>query len=97
MNIVSETVSIIFEALHKSHASLHSDNPAFEHQAIRAMRFLEFACLAHNVFGLPIREQKKCNCLNESSEEKDYTTFFHSVDVSAIQTMEVNSIFALLI
>ncbi|RLM69328.1 hypothetical protein C2845_PM17G12770 [Panicum miliaceum] len=47
---------------------------------------------AHNVFGLPIsREQKKCNCLNESSKEKDYTTFFHSVDVSAIQTMEMKS------
>jgi len=97
VNIVSETVSIIFEALHKSHASLHSDNPAFEHKALSATRFLDFACLAHNCFGLPIREQKKCNCLNESSEAKNYTTFFHSVDVSAIQIMEVNSIFALLI
>ena len=58
MNIVSETVSIIFEALHKSHASLHSDNPAFEHQAIRAMRFLDFACLAHNVLVCPLENKR---------------------------------------
>ncbi|PAN43029.2 hypothetical protein PAHAL_8G223000 [Panicum hallii] len=91
VNIVSEIVSTIFGALHKSHASLHSDNPTFEHQAISTTRCLDFVCVAHNVFGLPIREQKKCNCLNESSDEKDYTTFFHSVDVSTIQTMEMKS------
>lgn len=91
MNIASEIVSTIFETLHKSHASLQSDNASFEHRAISATRCLDFVCVAHNVFGLPIREQKKCNCQNESCEEKEYTTFFHSVDVSAIQTTKVNS------
>lgn len=91
MNIASEIVSTIFDAFHKSHASLHSDNPALEYRAISTARYLDFVCVAHNVFGLPIREQQKCKCLNESSEEKKHTTFFHSVDVSAIQTTEVNN------
>lgn len=97
MNIASEIVSTIFDALHKSHASLHSDDPDLEHNLISTARCLDFVCVAHNVFGLPIREQKKCKCLNESSEEKKHTTFFHIVDVSAIQTTEVinNNLFYL--
>ncbi|KAF8700150.1 hypothetical protein HU200_034520 [Digitaria exilis] len=96
VNIASEIVSTIFDALHKSHASLHSDNPALEYRAISTARYLDFVCVAHNVFGLPIREQQKCKCLNESSEEKKHTTFFHSVDVSAIQTTEMESLGQLL-
>lgn len=93
MNIASEIISTILETLHKSHASLHSYNETIEHQLISTTRCLDHVCVAHNVFGLPIREQKKCICLGESSEEKEYITFFHSVDVSAIQIMEVNNIF----
>ncbi|RCV38842.1 hypothetical protein SETIT_8G174700v2 [Setaria italica] len=96
VNIASEIVSTIFESLHKSHASLQSDNATFEHRAISTTRCLDYVCVAHNVFGLPIREQKKCNCLNESCEGKEHTTFFHSVDVSAIQAMEMKSLGQLL-
>ncbi|KAJ1276153.1 hypothetical protein BS78_05G192300 [Paspalum vaginatum] len=92
LNITSEIVSTILESLHKAHTSSCSDKDNFEHQAISATRCTDFVCVAHNVFGLPIIEQKKCICLNESSEEKKYITFFHSVDVSAIQIGEMKSL-----
>jgi hypothetical protein len=96
MNIASEIISTILETLHKSHTSLHSYNANIEHQLISTSRCFDLVCVAHNVFGLPIREQKKCICLNKSSEKKDYITFFHSVHVSAIPVVEVNSIFCLI-
>lgn len=96
MNIASEIISTILETLHKSHTSLHSYNANIEHQLISTSRCFDLVCVAHNVFGLPIREQKRCICLNKSSEKKDYITFFHSVDVSAIPVVEMKSLGQLL-
>ncbi|KAG0530459.1 hypothetical protein BDA96_05G188200 [Sorghum bicolor] len=96
INIASEIISTILETLHKSHTYSHFYNANIEHRLISTSRGFDLVCVAHNVFGLPIREQKKCICLNKSSEEKEYITFFHSVDVSAIPTVEKKSLGQLL-
>ncbi|KAL6654896.1 hypothetical protein ACP70R_008361 [Stipagrostis hirtigluma subsp. patula] len=105
-NIASEIISTIFELLHKlhtpldfetkRHTSLDSDKPTLEYRAMCRSRCSDFVCLPHNIFGFPIREQKKCICLEEPSEDKEFTTFYLSIDVSAIRTMEMKSLGQLL-
>uniref|UniRef100_A0A0D9XSZ3 DUF629 domain-containing protein n=1 Tax=Leersia perrieri TaxID=77586 RepID=A0A0D9XSZ3_9ORYZ len=93
----SRMVELILQRLHMSQTPLHFElkGESFGSQRVTQPRLLGCICLAHDLFGLHFSENK-CACVNGVPSETKCTTFFHSVDLGAVEKTELKSFSELL-
>ncbi|KAJ0982811.1 hypothetical protein J5N97_011066 [Dioscorea zingiberensis] len=90
MNDASEVLEVIFNCLHRSFtSSVEPNGEPFRTKWSGSWECENDSCIAHNLFGMNIRELMICSSCSVESRHLKYTTFFHNTNASSLRNMKI--------